>query len=197
MSPSPTLLILAAGKGSRYGGLKQIDVVGPTGESLLEYSIFDALRAGFGNVVCVIRREIEADMRSFLESRLPQSVRIDYAFQALDNLPDGFSTPKKRLTQQKPWGTGHAVLAAERLIKNPFLMINADDFYGRQAFSLAFRFLTDDSSLDEYAIVGYPLSETLSDHGPVSRGICRTDENNFLHELVEQKSIARRPGVIV
>ncbi len=197
MPPSPTLLILAAGMGSRYGGLKQIDGVGPAGEALLEYSIFDALRAGFGNVICVIRREIESDIRHFLESRLPRSVRIDYAVQEFDDLPDGCVVPAGCKRTRKPWGTGQAVLAARSLINKSFLMINADDFYGRAAFSLAYRFLTDPTSSQDYAIIGYPLSSTLSDYGPVSRGICRIDKNNLLQKLIEQKNISRRGGQVV
>lgn len=188
----PTLLILAAGMGSRYGSLKQIDKFGPAGEAIIEYSIYDAIRAGFGKVVFVIRAEIEDDFRAFFEPKLSGKVETAYAFQELDNLPQGVSLPANR---QKPWGTAHAVMVAKTLIGEPFAVINADDFYGQQAYEVLATFLKNTKNESEaYGMVGYKLENTLSDYGSVSRGICTTDENSLLTSIVEHTKVARQAG---
>ena len=184
-APKPILVVLAAGMGSRYGGLKQIDPVGPAGETLLDYSIFDAVLAGFDEVIFVIRRDIE---EAFVEGVGAKYADIDgvsvrYAFQELDDLPDGFHLPTGR---QKPWGTAHAVLAAGDLVHGPFAVINADDFYGAHAFKMLSEQLSAPS--DDYAMVGFVLRETLSAHGSVTRGLCRT-AGNFLAKIVEISNI--------
>ncbi|MGE4585999.1 MAG: NDP-sugar synthase [Mangrovibacterium sp.] len=189
----PSLLILAAGMGSRYGGLKQIEPVGPHGESILEYSVFDALRAGFGKIVFVIRRSFADEFISRYESKLPEGTELAYAYQELDRLPEGYSLPEGRT---KPWGTGHAVLAAGELIHEPFAVINADDFYGSGAFREMAAFLKKGISPEKYAMVGYLLKNTLSDFGSVSRGVCKTDKENNLEEITERTSIARKGNTI-
>jgi hypothetical protein len=186
-TPQPTLIVLAAGMGSRYGGLKQIDPVGPAGASLLDYSIFDAVRAGFAEVIFVIRHDIED---AFVESvgakyEGVDGVAVRYAFQELDDLPDGLVVPDRR---EKPWGTGHATLAARQLIVGPFAVINADDFYGKRAFEMLGAHLQGPS--DECAMVGFVLRDTLSRHGSVTRGVCRT-EGGFLRTIEEISGIAR------
>lgn len=180
----PTLLILAAGMGSRYGGLKQLDSMGPNGETVLDYSIHDAVRAGFGGVVFVIRRDIEQAFREQVGSRVPEGIAVDYAFQSLDDLPEGFAVPEGR---EKPWGTAHAVYAARDAVKGPFAVINADDFYGRDAYATMAKWLVESDERGErhhYAMVGYRLENTLSDHGSVNRGICRIEDG--LLESVEE-----------
>ncbi len=181
----PILVVLAAGMGSRYGGLKQIDPVGPGGETLLEYSIFDAVRAGFGEVIFVIRRAIEDAFVAAVGAKYADidGVSIRYAFQELDDLPGGFDLPAGR---EKPWGTGHATLAARDLIRGPFAVINADDFYGARAFEMLAAQLSGPS--DDYAMVGFLLRDTLSAHGSVTRGVCRTD-GDFLQKIDEISSI--------
>lgn len=181
----PILVVLAAGMGSRYGGLKQIDPVGPGGETLLEYSIFDAVRAGFGEVIFVIRRDIEDAFVAGVGAKYADTdgVSVRYAFQELGDLPDGFDLPAGR---EKPWGTGHATLAARDLIHGPFAVINADDFYGARAFEMLAAQLSAPS--DDYAMVGFLLRDTLSAHGSVTRGVCRTD-GDFLQKIVEISSI--------
>ena len=182
----PTLLVLAAGMGSRYGGLKQVDPVGPGGETIIDYSIFDALRAGFGRLVFVIRKDIEAQFREVVGSRFEQRVPVDYVFQELDKLPAGFSVPEGR---SKPWGTSHAILMAADAIKEPFAAINADDFYGRQSYELLAKHLTSGTS--DYAMVGFILRNTLSDFGSVARGICRVDAQQHLQSVVELTKIEK------
>ncbi len=182
----PTLLILAAGIGSRYGGVKQMDKIGPSGESIIDYSVFDAIRAGFGKVVFVLNPKIEGEFKEVYETRLAGKIETDYVLQKVDAVPTGVSVNNNRV---KPWGTGHAVLVAKNAIKEPFTVINADDFYGNNAFNLISDFLTGlktDSS--KYAMVGYKLANTLSENGSVSRGICKT-ENGFLTDVVERTSI--------
>lgn len=176
----PTLLVLAAGIGSRYGGLKQIDPVGPHGEVILDFSIHDAIRAGFGKVVLVIRRDIEQPFRERLGRRFESRLPVEYAFQELDALPTGFAVPPGRV---KPWGTGHAILVAEPLIHEPFAAINADDFYGAASFQVLADYLR--SGATDYAMVGFTLRNTLSEHGSVARGVCRVDEAGHLREVVE------------
>lgn len=188
----PTLLILAAGMGSRYGGLKQLDRFGPDGENILDYSVFDAIRAGFGKIVFVIRRDIEAAFKKQVVSRFEDKIEIVYAFQELDMLPEGCIPPKDRV---KPWGTGHAVMVAKDVINEPFGTINADDFYGMDSFQKLADFLTTPAECQKLPLcmVGYLLKNTLSEHGTVSRGICSTDENSLLENVVERTRIKRTP----
>ena len=180
----PTLLILAAGMGSRYGGLKQIDPVGPAGETIIDYSIYDALRAGFGKLVFVIRHDIEQQFREIIGARFEKRVAVEYVFQELDKLPPGFSVPTGRT---KPWGTTHAILLAEDAIREPFAAINADDFYGQQAYRLLAEHLT--SGTADYAMAGFILRNTLSEFGSVARGVSRVDGNNYLTSIVEMTKI--------
>lgn len=182
----PTLLVLAAGMGSRYGGLKQIDPVGPSGETIIDYSIFDALRAGFGKLVFVIRKDIEQQFREIVGARFEKRVAVEYVFQELDKLPPGFSVPAGRT---KPWGTTHAILMAEGVIKEPFAAINADDFYGQNAYKILAQHLI--SGTPDYAMVGFILKNTLSDFGSVARGVSRTDENHYLTSVAEMMKIER------
>lgn len=189
----PTLLILAAGMGSRYGGLKQLDPMGPHGETVLDYSVFDALRGGFGKVVFVIRRDFEEDFRTKVGSHFDQHIPVEYAFQDLNDLPEGFAVPEGRV---KPWGTTHAVLAAADAVKEPFAMINADDFYGRDAFAkLAanLQTLQPANGKSQYSMVGFKLSNTLSDNGSVSRGVC-TRKDGKLSSVTEMKTIVKTPA---
>ncbi len=194
---SPTLLILAAGMGSRYGGLKQMDPMGPNGETVLDYSVFDAIRAGFKRVVFIIRKDFAEAFESGIGARFADRIEVAYAYQSLDDLPDGFSVPEGRT---KPWGTSHAIRAARNLVQGPFAVINADDFYGRDSYVQAAAFLnrpvTDDSK-QHYAMVGFQLEKTLSDHGDVNRGICKTDENGFLISVEEVVKIQREADGIV
>ena len=185
----PTLVVLAAGMGSRYGGLKQVDPVGPKGEAILDYSVFDAIRAGFGKVVFIIRRDIEAEFREKIGAKYAGHVEVDYAFQDLYDLPEGFSVPEGR---SKPWGTAHAARAARHAVKEPFALINADDFYGRDAFVKLHDFLVaaDPGSL-HLAMAGYRLDLTLSENGSVARGICDVDGEGFLRGVVEMTKLVR------
>ena len=180
----PTLLVLAAGMGSRYGGLKQIDPVGPAGETIIDYSIYDAMRAGFGKLVFVIRKDIEAQFREIIGARFEKRIAVEYVFQELDKLPPGCSLPAGRT---KPWGTTHAILMAADTIGEPFAAINADDFYGAEAYRLLAQHLT--SGTTDYAMVGFILRNTLSKFGSVARGVCRVDENNHLKSVVELMKI--------
>lgn len=190
----PTLLILAAGMGSRYGGLKQIEPVGPNGETILEYSIFDAIRAGFGKVVFVIRESFAQDFKARFESKLAGKIEIEYVYQEINKLPEGFTVPENR---EKPWGTGHAILMAREAIHEPFAAINADDFYGAEAYKVVAKFLTQSVKEDIYSMIGYRLDKTLSEFGGVSRGICQTDENNFLTRIVETHKIRPEGNTIL
>ncbi|MCU0777418.1 MAG: sugar phosphate nucleotidyltransferase [Akkermansiaceae bacterium] len=186
----PTLLVLAAGMGSRYGGLKQIDPMGPNGETVLDYSVYDAIRAGFGKVVFIIREDFAQAFRDGIGARFADRIEVDYVFQKPDDLPAGFSVPEGR---EKPWGTAHAVRAARNAVKGHFAVINADDFYGRDAYQRAAAFF-DSLPADAdgaMAMVGYPLENTLSDHGHVNRGICRIDEGGFLTNVEEYLDIER------
>ncbi len=182
----PTLLILAAGMGSRYGGLKQVDGMGPTGEAIIDYSIFDALEAGFGKVVFVIRRDIEDEFKARVGNKFLGKIKVEYAFQELDTALDWL---EKKPERSKPWGTAHALLAAKKLIREPFAAINADDFYGKSAFAALAKFLKKDCSPRKMAMVGYELSKTLSENGTVSRGVCSMDEKGHLAEVVEHTKI--------
>ncbi|NOZ46353.1 MAG: nucleotidyltransferase [Chlorobi bacterium] len=190
----PTLLILAAGMGSRYGSLKQIDAIGPSGETIIDYSVFDAIRAGFGKVVFVIREDIEKEFKEVFEKRFGNAIQVDYVFQELNFLPEGFKVPEER---QKPWGTCHAVLMAANKINEPFAVINADDFYGAEAFKTIAEFLTNPQASDsEYAMVGYYLNKTLSEYGYVSRGVCQSNEDSYLIDVVEREKIGIANGKI-
>ena len=182
----PTLLILAAGMGSRFGGLKQIEPVGPNGETILEYSVYDAIRAGFGKVVFVIRESFAESFKTRFESKLAGKIEISYVYQETDMLPEGFQLPDGR---EKPWGTGHAVLMAKDAINEPFAVINADDFYGAEAYRVIAEYLTQVITPEKYAMVGYRLNNTLSEFGSVSRGICVTDEKNQLTKITETHKI--------
>ena len=182
----PILVIMAAGMGSRYGGLKQIDPVGRSGEIILDYSLFDAKRAGFEKAIIVIKRENEALFREVIGDRASRQMEIRYAYQEMDDLPEGFSIPEGR---KKPWGTGHAVLAARKLVDAPFCAINADDFYGAEAFRLAYDHLTHLKDEGDVAMVGYLLKNTLSENGYVSRGVCEMDETGRLTALTERTHI--------
>jgi len=185
----PTLLVLAAGIGSRYGGLKQVDPVGPHGETIIDYSIYDAIRAGFGKVVFVIRHDIEQAFKEAVSSRFTGRIPIEYAFQELDNIPKGFTVPPDRT---KPWGTGHAILMAEPVIHEPFSMINADDFYGADSFkTLCDCLKAARVESNDYSMVGFTLRNTLSEHGSVARGICRVDSQNLLQQVVEMLKIEK------
>ncbi|MEM9481275.1 MAG: nucleotidyltransferase [Verrucomicrobiota bacterium] len=189
----PTLLILAAGMGSRYGGLKQIDAMGPGGEAIIDYSVFDALRAGFGRVVIVIRRDFEEQFRAFADAHFAKGAQVDYVFQQLDVLPEGYEVPPGR---EKPWGTAHAILMADGVINEPFAVINADDFYGKDAYAKLAAHLTGDAVNAggvecPCSIVGFLLKNTLSDFGTVSRGICEVDGNGILKSVDELTKIAK------
>jgi NDP-sugar pyrophosphorylase family protein len=186
----PTLLVLAAGMGSRYGGLKQIDPMGPHGETVLDYSLYDAIRAGFGRVLFIIREDFADAFRNGIGARFAGRIEVDYAFQRLDDLPAGFSVPEGR---EKPWGTAHAVRAARDAIHEHFAVINADDFYGRDAYQRAASFFNSlpANATHEIAMVGYPLENTLSHHGHVNRGICQTDEMGMLTNVEEYLNIER------
>jgi hypothetical protein len=189
-----TLVVMAAGVGSRYGGLKQVESIGPNGEWIVDYSVFDAVRSGFERVVFVVREEIEVGFRQRFERSLGDACQVDYVVQSLDDLPAGFSTPPGRA---KPWGTGHAVWSCRDVLDGPFGVVNADDFYGRRAFeSLAGFLARADRDEADHALVGYELSKTLTEHGPVTRGICRVDERGFLLGIVERHQVAKRSGAV-
>ena len=191
----PTLFILAAGMGSRYGGLKQMDGLGPNGEAILDYSVFDALRAGFGKIVFVIRKDFEDDFRRVVLSKYEGKVQCEICFQSIDKVPAGCTYNHERT---KPWGTNHAVLMGKELIREPFAVINADDFYGADAFRVLADFLRSiETKKGEYCMVGYRVANTLSDNGTVSRGVCTTDENGLLTNVVERTKIGDKNGTIV
>ena len=195
--PAPTLLVLAAGMGTRYGGLKQLDPVGPGGETLLDYSVHDAIRAGFDRVVFLIRRDIEDDFRAKIGVRYEGKISVAYAFQQLDELPSGFTPPPGRT---KPWGTAHAVWCARQTVTAPFAAINADDFYGADSFRQLGQFL---SAVDpaaqpaDFAMAGYRLDKTLSDHGTVARGICEVGTDGLLRGVEELTDLARRADGVI
>ena len=175
--------------GSRYGGLKQIDGVGPSGETIIEYSIYDAIRAGFGKVVFIIRKDIEDEFQAQLGQKFDSYIDISYVHQELDILPDGLQLPPER---KKPWGTGHAMMMCKDAVKEPFAIINADDFYGKEAFEIILEFLANtDPNDQQYSMVGYPLDLTLSDFGAVSRGECETDADGYLQKVTERIGIEK------
>lgn len=189
----PTLLLLAAGMGSRYGGLKQLDGLGPNGETIMDYSIYDAIQAGFGKIVWVIRKDFEQDFREKILSKYEGHVPCELCFQSIEDLPEGFKVPEGR---QKPWGTNHAVLMAKDIIKEPFCVINCDDFYNRDCFKVIGKFLSElpERSKNRYAMVGFRVGNTLSENGTVARGICSKDANENLQTVVERTEIERHDG---
>ena len=194
MTNSPALVVLAAGMGSRYGGLKQIDPMGPNDETVLDYSVFDAIRAGFSKVIFVIREDFAEAFRTSVGSKFSNQIEVAYAFQQLHDLPEGFTIPEGR---EKPWGTTHAIRAARHEIDRPFAVINADDFYGSDAYVQAAEFLTnspEEANKSHYALVGYTITNTLSNHGSVNRGICEC-QNGLLQSVAEVVEIARKSEV--
>jgi UTP-glucose-1-phosphate uridylyltransferase len=188
----PTLLILAAGMGSRYGGLKQIDSIGVNGATILDYSVYDALRAGFGKVVLLIRKSIETDFKAVFEERF-KNLPVEYVFQENDMMPEEFAS--QGISRQKPWGTAHAIWCARKVIHEPFTVINADDFYGAGAFQVISNYLQNiDNQSNEYCMVGYYLKNTLSEAGSVARGVCSSDSEGFLTQVIERFDIHRLDG---
>lgn len=191
----PTLLLLAAGMGSRYGGLKQLDGLGPNGETIMDYSIYDAIQAGFGKIVWVIRKDFEQDFRDKILSKYEGKIPCELVFQSLDKLPEGYTVPEGRA---KPWGTNHAVMMAKDAIHEPFCVINCDDFYNRDAFKVIGKFLSElpEGSKNKYAMVGFRVGNTLSENGTVARGICSKDDKGNLTTVVERTEIMRVNGPV-
>jgi choline kinase len=191
-----TLLILAAGMGSRYGGMKQVEPFGPSGETITDYSIYDALRAGFGRVVFVISPRMEEDFRTSYIKKFPPGVEVDYVIQSPDDIPGGLALPRERI---KPWGTAHAVLMARDAVSGPFAVINADDYYGRESYRIMHDFLVRNTGEvpSRYCMVGFELQKTVSEHGSVARGICRVSDQGFLREIVERTKVYLKEGAIV
>lgn len=191
----PTLFLLAAGMGSRYGGLKQLDGLGPNGETIMDYSIYDAIQAGFGKIVWVIRKDFEEQFRTQILAKYEQKVPCELCFQALDSLPEGFSVPEGRV---KPWGTNHAVLMGKDVIKEPFCVINCDDFYGRDAFQTVGHWLANlpEGAKNTYSMVGFRCCNTLSENGSVARGVCVYNDKHHLTDVVERTEIMRVDGPI-
>ena len=190
----PVLVVMAAGMGSRYGGLKQIDPVDRDGHIIMDFSIYDAVRAGFGKVVFIIKKENEADFRAAIGDRMSRQIEVEYVFQDLNSLPEGYTVPVGRV---KPWGTGHAVMNCLGKVDGPFAVINADDYYGSHAFQMAYDFLMNNEDRDgiyQYMMVGYKLENTLTDNGHVARGVCVTDENGYLMDIVERTHIEKKDG---
>ena len=190
----PTLLILAAGRASRYGSMKQIDGFGPNGETIIDYSIYDAIKAGFGKVVFIIKEEFVDNFKSIFEPKLNGKIETDYVFQNFDIKQYGVDIEIERA---KPWGTAHAVLAARNVVKEPFAVINADDFYGLDAFQKMYTFLTTEANGTTYSMIGYEIGKTLSEHGSVSRGVCKVDASGNLEEIVERTNVYKEFDVIV
>ena len=191
----PVLVIMAAGMGSRYGGLKQIDPIDAQGHIIMDFSIFDAKKAGFEKVVFIIKKENEADFKEAVGKRIEEKMEVEYVFQDINNIPEGFEVPEGRV---KPWGTAHAVLSCMDVIDGPFAVINADDYYGRDAFEKIYNYLstTEDDDKYRYIMVGYQLKNTVTDNGHVARGVCSVDENGFLEKVVERTRIEKRDGGI-
>jgi hypothetical protein len=190
----PTLLILAAGMASRYGSMKQTEGFGPDGETIMDYSIYDAIRAGFGKVIFIIRKDFADNFKAAMEPKLKGKIAVDYVYQEMDSFVDKNYLPADRT---KPWGTGHAMLCAKDAVKEPFAVINADDFYGKDSFEKAANFLTTKCTQKENAIIGYKLANTLSEHGTVSRGVCEVDNNNQLTNITERTKMYRKDGGII
>ena len=191
MNKKPTLIIMAAGMGSRFGGNKQIAPVDDAGHIIIDFSIYDALRAGFGKVVCVIKPEMEADFRRAIGDAISRHIELKYAYQELDAIPAGYAVPPER---KKPWGTGHATLCALKEVDGPFAVINADDFYGADAFRTAAEFLLAEGDENEHAMVAYNIENTLTEHGSVSRGVCQGDADGYLTDITERVTIEPREG---
>lgn len=183
MSFHATLVVMAAGMGSRFGGLKQLEPIGKNGEVILDFSVYDAIEAGFDKVVFVIKQEIEDDFKRLVGERIAKKVKVEYVYQEIDALPAGFSVPKDR---SKPWGTGHAILCCKDVVDSPFVVVNADDYYGKTAFSKMYNYLKEETG--NYAMVGFRLANTLTENGTVSRGVC-VAENGFLEEIEERTKI--------
>jgi NDP-sugar pyrophosphorylase family protein len=190
----PTLVIMAAGMASRYGSMKQIQQFGPSGETIMDYSIYDAIKAGFQKVVFIIREDFAEDFKEIFEPKLNGRIETEYVFQEMDKYLDGYEVPENRT---KPWGTSHAIMCAKEAVDGPFAVINADDFYGCDAFQKACQFLKNDCKEDVYAIIGYELAKTLSENGSVSRGVCEVDKNNNLVAINERLKIYRENGNII
>ncbi len=189
----PTLVVLAAGIGSRYGGLKQLDTFSPQGDTILDFSIFDAIQAGFGKVVFIIRKEIEKDFKAFFDKKLEGKIAVEYVYQELDNIPEKY----KNNHREKPWGTGHALLMAKDVVKENFAVINADDFYGREAFEVIAEALQKiDKDSNYFNMMGYVLKNTISEYGSVSRGECNVNEKGFLTGITERTHIEKVDGVL-
>lgn len=187
----PVLVVMAAGMGSRYGGLKQIDPVDAQGHIIMDFSIYDAVKAGFEKVVFIIKKANEADFKAAIGDRLSKVIEVEYVFQDLQNIPEGYEVPADRV---KPWGTGHAILSCLGVVDEPFAVINADDYYGSNAFKMIYDYLTthEDDDKYRYTMVGYVLENTLTDNGHVARGVCVTDENGYLQEINERTHIEKR-----
>lgn len=182
-----SLVIMAAGMGSRYGGIKQLEPVGPSGEIIMDYSIYDAMEAGFNKVVFIIRKDLEQDFKEIIGKRIEKIIKVEYVFQELDELPQGFQKPADRT---KPWGTGQAVLCCKDVVKEPFAVINADDYYGKEAFKIIYQFLNDKSyKSNQYCMAGFKLGNTLSENGAVTRGVCKVSESGILVDIVETSGI--------
>jgi len=190
----PTLVILAAGMASRYGSMKQVEGFGPSGETIMDYSIYDAIRSGFGKVVFIIRKEFEKNFREIVGKDIEGRIEVDYVFQELNKYAEGFEIPKERT---KPWGTAHAVLCADEKVKEPFAVINADDFYGKDGFVKAYNFLVNDCNEKTFSIIGYELLKTLSEHGTVNRGVCEIDNKGNLVSVVERLNVSKIGDKIV
>ncbi len=187
----PVLVIMAAGMGSRYGGLKQIDPIDKQGHIIMEFSIYDAIKAGFEKVVFIIKHEIEKDFKEAIGDKLSKHIEVEYVYQEIDNIPEGYQVPEARV---KPWGTGHAILSCKDVIDGPFAVLNADDYYGPTAFKLIYDYLitTEDDEKYNYTMVGYRLDKTLTDNGHVARGVCQLDANNFLVDIRERTMIVKK-----
>ena len=190
----PTLLILAAGMASRYGSMKQVEAFGPGGETIMDYSIYDAIRAGFGKVVFIIRKDFAESFKAIFEPKLVGKIKTEYVYQEMDSYLGDLKAPADRT---KPWGTGHAVLCAMEVVNEPFAVINADDFYGKDAFVKAADFLNNECSKKQYALIGYELEKTLSDHGSVSRGVCQVDADQNLVSIKERTKIYKENNTII
>ncbi|MBQ9592865.1 MAG: nucleotidyltransferase [Lachnospiraceae bacterium] len=189
-----TLVVMAAGMGSRYGGIKQLEHVGPAGEIIMDYSIHDAVRAGFDKVVFIIRKDIEEAFRETIGDSISRFVETEYVFQSLDDLPEGFSVPDGR---SKPWGTAQAVLCCKDVVDTPFLVINADDYYGVEGFKVAHEYLANEPAKGAYCMVGFELGNTLSENGTVTRGVCQVSEDGFLTDVVENFGLIRKGDVVI
>jgi NDP-sugar pyrophosphorylase family protein len=189
-----SLVVLAAGMGSRYGGLKQMDSFGPNGETIIDYSLYDAHRAGFTHVVFIIREYFADKFKEAFDPKLEGLMKVDYVYQELNNLPGEYSFPADR---DKPWGTGHAVWVANSVVKGPFAVINADDYYGPEAYVTLYEFLTSTREQEEYSVVGYKLANTLSEHGTVNRGVCKKDSDGYLASIEECKQIGRNADGVI